>query len=197
MIHNQSAPGSARRYLRPHPDATRGPSTVTVPVEPLTQEAVAAFGWLLGKPFPQEPDAVAFANAATDFRREHLFHPGGDGEVEVLWVSYRNDDRAVGTLERHLLTQQAVVPLVGAITQILASSLPDGAPDLASLRAFHVPPGTGICMRPEVWHATRSPGSTCLMLTRSTTTMDLIGHMAHGRTPVETELRDVPGIRLA
>lgn len=168
-----------------------------VPIEPLTQEAVAPFGWLLGKPFPQEADAVAFANAATDFRQEHVFHPGEGGEVEVLWVSYRNDERAIGTLERHLLTQQAVVPLVGPIIQILALSLADGSPDLESLRAFHVPPGMGVCVKPETWHATRSAGSTCLMLTRSTTTVDLIGHMAHGREPVETELLDVPGIRLA
>lgn len=170
---------------------------MTVSIETLTEEAVAPFGWLLGKPFPNGADAVAFSNAATDFRREHLFRPGEGGEVEVLWVSYRNEDRAVATLERHLLTQQAVVPLVGEITQILALSLPDGAPDLESLRAFRVPPGMGICMKPEIWHATRSAGSTCLMLTRATTTVDLIGHMAHGRTPVETELRDVPGIRLA
>lgn len=171
-------------------------SSRTVTVEPLSDGAVAPFGWLLGKPFPAAPDAVAFTNAATDFRQEHLFHPGEGGEVEVLWVTYRNDDHAVVTLERHLLTQQAVVPLVGSITQILAVSLPDGMPDHAGLRAFHVPPGMGICMKPEVWHATRSPGATCLMLTRSTTTADLIGHMAQGRSPVESELRDVPGVRL-
>lgn len=168
-----------------------------VPVGPLSEEAVAPFGWLLGKPYPQGPDAIAFTNAATDFRREHIFHPGEDGEVEVLWVSYRNEDRAVTTLERHLLTQQAVIPLVGEIVHVLAISLPDGAPDLDSLRAFRVPPGLGICMKPTVWHATRSTGASCLMLTRSTTTVDLIGHMAQGRTPVESELCDVAGIRLA
>ena len=170
---------------------------MTLPVDTLTPEAVAPFGWLLGKPYPEAANAVAFTNAATDFRREHLFHPGEGGEVEVLWVSYRNADPTVDTLERHLLTQQAVVPLVGGIVQILATSLPDGTPDLDCLRAFSVPPGMGICMKPEVWHATRSTGSTCLMLTRPTTTVDLIGHMAHGRTPTETELHDVPGTRLA
>jgi ureidoglycolate lyase len=176
---------------------TSNASSRPLSVDALSEAAMAPFGWLLGKPYSDAPGAVAFTNAATDFRREHIFHPGEGGEMEVLWVSYRNDDREVGTLERHLLTQQAVVPLVGSITQILAPSLPDGAPDLAGLRAFHLPPGMGICMKPEVWHATRSAGASCLMLTRATTTEDLIGHMAHGRRPVESELRDVSGIRLA
>jgi len=70
---------------------------VTLPVDTLTPEAVAPFGWLLGKPYPEAANAVAFTNAATDFRREHLFHPGEGGEVEVLWVSYRNADPTVDT----------------------------------------------------------------------------------------------------
>ena len=181
--------------MRPFPAAEELP--VTIPIETLTEEAVSPFGWLLGKPYPDAADAIAFTNAATDFRREHLFRPGEGGEVEVLWVTYRNTDPEIGTLERHLLTEQAVVPLVGEIFHVLACSLPDGAPDLESLKAFRVPPGVGICMKPETWHATRSVGATCLMLTRATTTVDLIGHMAHGREPVETELRDVADIRLA
>lgn len=165
-------------------------------LEPLSQTAFAPYGWFLGKPYPTAAGAVAFSDVATDFWQEHIFDPGSAGEVEVLWVNYRNNDKTIGTLERHLLTDQAVVPLVGAITQIVARPAADGSPDLDSLRAFRVEPGSGVCMRANVWHATRSEASTCLMLTRRSTTVDLIAGLNGTHALMESALHSVTGVEL-
>lgn len=140
---------------------------------------------------------MAYSNPATDFWHEHLFDAGTEGEVEILWVNYRNNDPSISTLERHLLTDQAVVPLVGAITQIVALSGVEGSPDLGSARALRVEPGTGVCMRANTWHATRSEGATCLMLTRRSTTIDLIAGLKGNAALVETVRQPVTGVELS
>ena len=160
--------------------------------------AVASFGWMLGKPYPPETGATAYRNTATAFWQEHLFDPGPDGEVEVLWVMYNDASQAIDRLEVHHLTQQAVVPLIGEIIQVVALSDREGAPDLATVRAFHLSPGVGMCMRPGVWHATRTmgPEATCLMLTRRSTTVDLIGLLANAHPARETSLREIQQIHI-
>ena len=170
----------------------------SVSVEALDSAAVAPFGWMLGKPYPREADAPAYQNAASAFWHEHLFDPGEEGETELLWVTYRDVDPAIDRLEMHHLTQQAVVPLTREIVQVLALSGGDGAPDLATVRAFHVFPGVGICMRPGVWHATRAigPEATCLMLTRCSTTRDLTNHLAEGYSSRESSFHDIQRIHL-
>jgi ureidoglycolate lyase len=164
-------------------------------VSPLTEDALAPYGWFLGKPMTGS-SATIYTDPATDFWHQCMFDPGAGGRAEILWVNYRNNDPIVAKLEKHHLTEQAVVPLEGEIIQVLALSAPDGAPDLATLRAFRLQPGVGISMRPGVWHATRSAASTCLMLTRSSTTVDLIRHLTAAAPPVESMMRDIPPVRL-
>lgn len=146
----------------------------------LSPKGFAPYGWMLGKPMPTPDGVSVFSNATTDFWREHLFRAGEGGEPEVLWVNYRSRDIEVASLEKHLLTQQAIVPLTGRIVQVVAASSADGSPDLATLAAFEVTPGQGVCMRPGCWHATRvldDAEVACLMLTRRSTTEDLIRHL--------------------
>ncbi len=169
---------------------------MSVEVQTPTEQSVAPYGWLLGKGFPAEDGAVAFGDASGGFWHEHPFDPGEGGETEVLWVDYRNADPLVGRFEQHPLTQQAVVPLTGDIVQVVALSGPDGAPDLETLRAFRLGPGVGLCMRPGVWHATRSQGATCLMLTRRSTTLDLVKALKGAAPAAETSLRDVAPVAL-
>ncbi len=130
----------------------------------------------------------AFNNAEIDFWQEHVFDPGVGGETEVLWVTYRNQQREVSSLEVHRLTQQAIVPLSGEIIHVVAGSHGDGSPDEGSLSAFRVPVGQGICMRPGCWHATRVDAVevTCLMLTRRSTTVDLIDYLTGDCSPSES-----------
>ncbi|MCD0501676.1 ureidoglycolate lyase [Bordetella petrii] len=163
--------------------------------QPITADAFAPYGEMLGKPFPARPGVPAFTNAATDFWREHLFDPGQDGVPEILWVNYRASG-PVTHLEKHLLTQQAIVPLTGSIVHVVARSLPDGRPDLATLAAFAIPPGQGLCMAPHCWHATRVAAQevACLMLTRQSTTLDLVTHLQDGRDATESAIEAVPEI---
>jgi ureidoglycolate lyase len=169
-----------------------------LPIEPLTEAAVTSYGWMLGKPMATAPDAAAFASPASDFWQEHVFDAGVDGETEVLWVTYRSADPVVAKLEVHHLTQQAVVPLTGSIVQVVAASTPAGEPDPATLKAFLIPQGEGICMKPGTWHATRTADTeaTCLMLTRRSTTADLVRHLNQGAVATESRLADITILRL-
>ena len=153
-----------------------------IPIEPLTEEGFSEFGWVLGKRYPGDPAATAFSHPGSDFWHAHDFNPGEGGETEMLWVNYRNDSLRLRALEAHWLTEQAIVPLGGgAIVHVVCPSREDGSrlPDPARLRCFRVDPGMGICMRPGCWHASFVLGgqTTCLMLTRRSTTRDLVAHL--------------------
>lgn len=170
-------------------------STRPLDVETLFQAEFSSFGIMLGKPYPTAGSPAAFSNAATDFWQEHLFDVGQDGETEILWVNYRNDDPSVAIFEKHVLTEQAVVPLIGSIIQVVALSGQNGGPDLSTARAFHIEPGQGVCMKRGVWHATRSRGSTCMMLTRCSTTLALVAQLnqlPHANETVLYDLGDQP-----
>jgi ureidoglycolate lyase len=161
-----------------------------IEVQELTVDSFCRYGWLLGKPFRHDRGIPTFRNADIDFWEEQRFDSGVEGETQVLWVSYRNRDRTIKSLEVHRLTQQVVVPLTGEIIQIVAMSRQDGSPDINSLRAFRIPVGKGVCMQAGCWHTTRVevPEVQCLMLTRRSTTIDLIGHLNTGTTLAESEI---------
>lgn len=158
----------------------------------LTPQSFAAYGTMLGKPLPSAGDALAFTSSRSDFWREHLFAADGR-DPEILWVTYRDTDPLIDRLEAHLLTEQAVVPLTGDIIQIVAASTAEGTPDIDTVRAFRVPVGTGLSMRPGCWHATRVAAGEvkCLMLTRATTTMDLVSHLTRGSPLMESAFSNV------
>jgi ureidoglycolate lyase len=159
-------------------------------VNVLTPDAFTAYGWMLGKPMPDGNGVPLFSNPATDFWQEHVFNTGAGGDAELLWVNYRSPSTEITNLEKHLLTQQAIVPLTGEIIQVVAQSAADGSPDLATLAAFRVPQGQGICMRPGCWHATRVIDG--LMLTRRSTTVDLIQHLTTDASASESAIVAIP-----
>ena len=173
-------------------------SIATLDIDDLTPGAFRPYGWMLGKPMPDGKGVPLFSNPATDFWQEHLFNTGEGGDAELLWVNYRNHSAEILNLEKHLLTQQAIVPLTGEIIQVVAQSAADGSPDLTTLAAFRVPQGQGVCMQPGCWHATRVAGAevTCLMLTRSSTTADLIQHLMTSASATESAIVDIPSQRL-
>ena len=167
-------------------------------INDLTPDAFKAYGWMLGKPMPDGNGVPLFSNQDTDFWQEHQFNTGAGGDAELLWVNYRSQSFEISSLEKHLLTQQAIVPLTGEIIQVVARSAADGSPDLATLAAFRVPQGQGVCMRPGCWHATRVTDEevTCLMLTRRSTTVDLIQHLTTDASASESAIVPIPVQRL-
>jgi ureidoglycolate lyase len=174
---------------------TQGPNVSLLDIRPLTVDNFRPYGWLLGKNVRQGGNTPAFSNPDTDFWREHIFDPGADGETEILWVNYRNRRREVACLEVHRLCQQTIVPLTGELIQVVATSQKDGSPNLGSIRAFRVCVGEGICMRAGCWHATRVDAQevNCLMLTRSSTTIDLVDHLYSGSLLSESAIEAIGG----
>lgn len=151
----------------------------TIAVEALAVDAFAPFGRVLGGALPSDAAAVAFSHPASDFWHVHDFDPGAGGTTEVLWVNYRNDSLCLRSLEVHWRTEQAIVPLGdGEIIHVVCPSRDDGSrlPDLSRLRAFRIGAGQGVCMRAGCWHASfvGAGQTTCLMLTRASTTRDLV-----------------------
>ncbi len=167
----------------------------TISVHPLESAAFDAYGWVLGaSPTDAEPSR-RFLSPATDFWSAHAFDTGAHGQTEVLWVIYRSGERVVDSLEVHHLTEQAIIPLTGSIIQIVALGVEgDSRPDPSTLAAFRVEPGQGICMRPGCWHTTRvlADEVRCAMLTRRSTTLDLVAHLAHGAPTVESAIVSIP-----
>jgi ureidoglycolate hydrolase len=174
------------------------PTSPNLAIEALDADTCAPYGTMLGKPPRVDPDGPVFRSPASDFWREHLFDTGTPGEAEILWVLYRNRDDAITSLESHHLTQQAIVPLTGPLVHIVATSADDGLPDLSTLRAFLIPVGVGLCMHPKIWHATRvmQPEVTCLMLTRPSTTYDLVIHLHSGAPAAESAIRTITATRV-
>lgn len=166
-----------------------------LPIEPLSPAAFAPYGVMLGRPYDATAPAPAFTNVNTDFWHQHAFETGSGGRTEVLWVNYRRCDGRIDTLEVHHLTQQAIVPLGSTgVVHVVARSDAQGAPDLGTLRAFDIAPGQGVCMQPGCWHATQVEAgeATCLMLTRDSTTVELVAHMQHGAPADESALQRLP-----
>lgn len=154
----------------------------TIPLERLDEEAFSAFGWVLGTPFPVDPAATAFSHPGSDFWHMHDFEPGEGGKTELLWVNYRSSSLHLRALEVHWLTEQAIIPLGnGEIVHVVCPTRDDKSrlPDLARMRAFRVGGGLGVCMRPGCWHTSLvlAGQMTCLMLTRRSTTRDLVAHL--------------------
>lgn len=160
-----------------------------LPIEALDAPAFAPFGVVLGD--APAAGAPAFTSPATDFWHAHDFDTGSGGASEFLWVRYRDSGLQVAALEAHWLTEQAIVPLGGRdVLQVLAPSRSDDPrqPDLDRARCFRVRSGLGICMRPGTWHTTfvEAGEVTCLMMTRRSTTRDLVAHLNTGSLETET-----------
>jgi len=175
------------------------PSTQSVVIEPLSASAFSPYGHMLGDDMQLSDPAAFFSHPSTDFWQTHLFQPGTGGETEILWVNYRNRDLAVTKLEVHHLTQQAIVPLTGSVVHLVARSDARGQPDAATLKAFLIPQGVGICMQPGCWHGSRVLGEqvTCLMLTRRSTTLDLVAHLNGAGAAQESAFSAISALILA
>ena len=165
----------------------------SIPVLPLSAGAFAPYGAVLGAASVADFD---YRGPLSDFRHEHAFETAtiadAGGRTDILGVLYRDPGPDVRRMEMHRLTEQAVVPLTQDIVQAVALGMRDDGerPDAATLAAFRIPVGSGICMKPGCFHASFAPwgAARCLMVSRLSTTRDLAAHLSRGTPLAETRI---------
>jgi ureidoglycolate lyase len=123
--------------------------------QPLTAEAFAPFGQLIALPKgggrPSDFGAqVRFDHTGTlENRRSDAAKPN----LAVVQVAASVGPYRIDMMERHEYSSQAFIALdVARFLTIVAPNLPDGAPDIANLRAFVGGPGQGINYKAGTWH---------------------------------------------
>lgn len=166
--------------------------TVDIAIEPLTPDAFAPFGQVLG---PRD-DAPHFSteNVKTWDVKFEIF---GKVELEYAAFNYKPDFQ-FNLMERHFTVTQSFFPLNNdASVTVFAPPTdpndPTAVPDPADLRAFHMDGGQGIMMWRGTWHSGRFPvrstGARFVFLTDAFTTDDLTAQLA-GRPGRLTQLVD-------
>ena len=148
------------------------------------------------KPVLVEPiDAAAFAPFGS-----LVAHAGGDGRDYLPldltagedlrarnWTmrlaGHPGDGLLVSTLERHPASTQAFVTLGGdGLLAVVAPTAADGGPVASGLRAFRVPPGSGVIYHRDTWH------HGMVALGKGSDVFIVMGLRADGRDTVWAEL---------
>lgn len=149
---------------------------VELAIEPLTPEAFAPFGQVLGA--RDDPPHFSSENVST---WDVKFEIHGKVELEYAMFRYKKDLR-VTKLERHFNVTQAFFPLGNdaSVTVFGPPTDPDDPEALPSpedLRAFYMDGAQGIMMWKGTWHSgrfpAREPGARFTFLTDAFTTDDL------------------------
>jgi ureidoglycolate lyase len=150
-----------------------------------------------GPPDLDSPDH--FDSETTRFWAEHDFEVGEGGDVQLLWVNYRWRGFEIQYVESHRLTEQAIIPVTGdPIVHVVCPPpddlmAPDIVPDLDRMQAFLLDGSKGVCMKKGCWHAHRSlrDEATYLMITRRTTTTDILDEKRGGAETTETVVWEI------
>lgn len=125
----------------------------TVRLEPVTREAFAPFGQLI-----EAAGACSLANQGTAARFDFAarlanLRPDARPNVAVFRAQPRALPLAIRLLERHPGSSQMFVPMTAPRYAVLvAAAGPDGAPDLATLRAFACASNQAINYDAGTWH---------------------------------------------
>jgi ureidoglycolate lyase len=144
----------------------------------------------------------SFASETTVFWHEHGFQPGAGGTTELLWVQFRTRAFSIQRLESHRLTEQAIVPVTGdAMIHVVCPppsdpEAPDIIPDLDQVKAFLLDGSKGVCMKRGCWHAhfPLTNPATYLMITRRSTTQDILRAEYRGSSTTETITCDIDAL---
>ncbi len=127
------------------------PNTVDVSVEDLNAEAFSPFGTLFSSGWPSD----AFAG-----KPNRMIDLGFsvDGAPALYLIRYLASEMVLTEFERHLAMTEARIAL-GTATSVLVVAAPnpveatDVLPDVESVRAFLIRPGTGLVLKRSTWHA--------------------------------------------
>ena len=169
-----------------------------IKVQGLAREAYEPFGWVLGGA-PDRHDPHYFEAEISTFWGEHVFQVGQGGAVQLVWLQYKARGFEVGEFESHRLTEQALIPVAGSPMVHVVCPPPQDpmateiVPDLERMQAFLLDGTKGVCMKRGCWH-TPLPlvgGASYLMITRKSTTVDLINGERSGAEATETVVRKI------
>lgn len=120
---------------------------------PLTPEAFAPFGQVIqaaGRCAPANQGTATRFNFAADLAN---LRPDARPNLAVFRALPRELPMTVKLLEKHPRSTQMFVPMSAPRYLVMvAHALPDGAPDLGTLRAFECASHQGINYRADVWH---------------------------------------------
>lgn len=124
---------------------------------PLTPQDFKPFGQvLMGE--NKTPERKPWAARVENLRK--------NARANVTYMSLEPEQYPVEVLEleRHRFSHQLFVPLQNtAHLVVVCRSMADGAPDMATLQAFHAAQGQSVNYNTDVWHAPRMvihhPGS--------------------------------------
>ena len=125
----------------------------TVAVDDLTDDAFAPFGTVVRTPSrPNDATGPGWRWWAETVVLEDDGRPWSVGYLDLEPATPPSFDWA----ERHLRSQEAIVPVSGGCLVYVAPPYhpeePDRLPPFEAFRVFRVPPGSGVVMHPAVWH---------------------------------------------
>ena len=117
--------------------------------------------------------------------------PGKHGFAILCPQPVTGSTVTITALERHPHSTQSFLPIrAGRWLVVLAPTLPDGAPDMANVRAFLAGPEDAICIGRNVWHAGLTvldgPAEFAMMMWRADAGDDGIVHEL--ATPLRLEV---------
>jgi ureidoglycolate lyase len=144
----------------------------TLPVNELTDDAFAPFGTVVRMPSrPHDAAGPGWQWWAETIVLEDDGRPWGVGYLDLEPASPLRFDWA----ERHMRSHEAVVPVSGGCLVYVAPpdhpGEPDRLPPFDAFRVFHVPAGSGVVMKPAVWHGApiaEQPAKAIVLLLQGT-----------------------------
>lgn len=160
---------------------------VTLKVEAASAEALAPFGWILGRASGAAAVPVDFYKGAVQ-----MSYPGRfacDHPVDVTLASLDPRPGEVRYMERHAQHTQCFLPLGGKPFVAVMAPPSDGElPDPSSIRAFRFDGSAGFAMHRGTWHEfpfALEAGTDIIVILSSQTGYDLkakdaITEEAHG-----------------
>ena len=145
-------------------------------VEPLTQEAFAAFGEVIeaGESVRHFAINSGFAERYHDLARIDVAQQGGHPLISIFRAKPRVFPMAVETMERHPLGSQTFIPMSQQPFLVLVAT-GSAPPQAEQLRCFLTQPGQGVNYRAGVWHhplIAMYASSDFLVIDRGTLTFD-------------------------
>jgi ureidoglycolate lyase len=127
-----------------------------IPIEAMTEEAVAPYGRIVAVPGDAAPRSGSGWECWYGFQTLDCPWPVYMGAVVT-----RERPVVVESMERHVHTFEFLYPHGVDLIQPLALPRdlddPDAQPDAATVKAVQIPVGTGIIMHPGTWHSAAFP----------------------------------------